>query len=235
MNLKDLVRNLQIEMNKQGESLTLDGDFGPKTQSALDKFILKLNLSKKPVVTPVLDDAFIRAPWLRYLAPLIGLSESMFKLNDILAPHWHQVGLPQFKDLKGSVHAWCSLAADWAMFKAGIKGTGNAMALSWRTWGKSCPYWFGSVLGIRHASGGGHVTFFLYWVDESKKLAACLGGNQGDEVNVTVYNLSGNAKGHDEVVNGPRWPNGFPDGVILSPDAAKVLIAQVPKQSGSTT
>lgn len=235
MNLKDLVRNLQIEMNKQGESLTLDGDFGPKTQSALDKFILKLNLSKKPVVTPVLDDAFIRAPWLRYLAPLIGLSESMFKLNDILAQHWHQVGLPQFKDLKGSVHAWCSLAADWAMFKAGIKGTGNAMALSWRTWGKSCPYWFGSVLGIRHASGGGHVTFFLYWFDESKKLAACLGGNQGDEVNVTVYNLSGNAKGHDEVVNGPRWPNGFPDGVILSQDAAKVLIAQVPKQSGSTT
>lgn len=235
MNLKDLVRNLQIEMNKQGESLSLDGDFGPKTQSALDKFDLTLNLSKKPIIPAVLDDAFIRSPWLRYLAPLIGLSEYMFKLNDILAPHWPQVGLPQFKDLKGRDHAWCSLAADWAMFKAGIKGTANAMALSWRTWGKECPYWFGSVLGIRHASGGGHVTFFLYWVDESKRLAACLGGNQGDEVNVTVYNLSGNKAGKDEVVNGPRWPIGFPDGSILGPSAVKAIIASVPKQSGSTT
>lgn len=235
MNLKDLVKKLQIELNKQGESLSLDGDFGPKTQAALDRFDLTLGLSKKPVSSTISDDAFLRAPWLRYMTPLIGLSEYMFKLNDILAPHWPMVGLPQFKDLKGRDHAWCSLAADWAMFKAGIRGTRNAMALSWRTWGKECPYWFGSVLGIRHASGGGHVTFFLYWVDESKKLAACLGGNQGDEVNVTVYNLSGNAKGHDEVVNGPRWPQGFPDGIILSATDAKALIASVPKQSGSTT
>lgn len=75
MNLKDLVKKLQIEMNKQGESLSLDGDFGPKTKAAIDKFDLAMTLSKKPVVAPVLDDAFIRAPWLRYLAPLIGLSE----------------------------------------------------------------------------------------------------------------------------------------------------------------
>lgn len=235
MNLKDLVKKLQIELNKQGESLSLDGDFGPKTQAALDRFDLKLGLSKKPVSAPISYDDFLSAPWLRYMTTLIGLSEYMFKLNEILAPHWPMVGLPQFKDLNGSDHAWCSLAADWAMFKAGIRGTRNAMALSWRTWGKECPYWFGSVLGIRHASGGGHVTFFLYWVDESKKLAACLGGNQGDEVNVTVYNLSGNAKGHDEVVNGPRWPHGFPAGIILSATDAKALIASVPKQSGSTT
>lgn len=53
MNLKDLVKKLQIEMNKQGESLVLDGDFGPKTKAALDKFDLAMTLSKKPVVTPV--------------------------------------------------------------------------------------------------------------------------------------------------------------------------------------
>lgn len=61
MNLKDLVRNLQIEMNKQGESLTLDGDFGPKTQAALDKFTLAMTLSKKQKNDPILDDGDLPA------------------------------------------------------------------------------------------------------------------------------------------------------------------------------
>lgn len=234
MKLKELVRKLQIQLNQQGESLTLDGDFGPKTEAALQKFNLVMSLTKKPIENTISDDAFLRAPWIRHAISLIGMSENNFKLNEILAPHWGQVGLPGYKDLKGRVHAWCSLFADWCMTKAGFKGTKDAMALSWRTWGKECPYWFGSILGIKHANGGGHVTFFLYWVDEGNRFAACLGGNQGDEVNVTIYNLSGNKAVKDEVINGPRWPIGFPDGIKLSANEARALIASVPKQSGST-
>lgn len=235
MTVKDLVKKLQIELNKQGESLSLDGDFGPKTEAALNKYDLTLSVSKKPVSIPILDAGdFKIAPWLKYGLPLMGLSEYTQTLNDILVPWWAKVGLPQFKNLRTSEHAWCALFIDWLFNQAGFKGTGSAAAASFRTWGKQCPFWFGSVLSIQHASGGNHVTCFLYWVDEANKKAACFGGNQGDEVRVSVYDLSGNAKGKDEVKGGPRWPIGFSDGVFLSPDEAKKLISSIPKEGGGT-
>jgi uncharacterized protein (TIGR02594 family) len=233
MDKKDLIKKLQLAMNAMGENLTVDGDFGPKTQAASEKYDFSLTCKKKEIIQS--DGRWFGASWVGYMAALIGLNERTDTLNLILAPHWKNVGLPQFKDLRGGEHAWCSLAMDWAMTKAGFKGTANAMALSWRTWGKSCPYWFGAVLGIRHASGGGHVTTFLYWVDESAKKAACLGGNQGDEMNISVYNLSGNNKGHDEVINGPRWPINAADGQFVPISEIKKQIAALPKNSGSTT
>lgn len=240
MELKQLIKKLQIEMNKAGESLSLDGDFGPKTQAASDRFDFSITASKKAVQTPVLDephfsDIFLRAPWLKKASGLLGMDERMTSLNAILAPHWAMVGLHGFKDLIGSGHAWCSLFADWAMVQAGLKGTGSAGAASWRTWGKSCPYWFGAALGIRHASGGGHITFFLYWVDEQNSLAACFGGNQGDKVCISVYNLSGNHNGHDEVINGPRWPIGFPDGQIVAKKLAMSAFNGSLEAASSTT
>jgi len=183
------------------------------------------------------ESGWYGAPWVRFGVPYRNLSETDPTLNKVLVPHWAKMGGLEYKTLSGNEHAWCSLFIDWSMTQAGHKGTGNAMASSWRTWGNKGDYWFGAVLGIRHASGGGHVTFFLYWVDKAKHLAACMGGNQGNHLNVTCYNLSGNHSGQDEVVNGPRWPAGVDSGKEVSKD--DVLKAhpelRVGAGAGSTT
>lgn len=195
----------------------------------------------EPVVVPpgptgskATAENFFNAVWVKVGIPLLGMYEWEKRLSDILVPWWKKVYL-SFSSLVGRNNAWCSLVMDYLIVKAGYKGTSNAMALSWRTWGKSCPYWFGAVLGLRHASGGGHVTIFLYWIDKSRKIAACMGGNQGDEFNVSAYNLSGNAAGFEEVVGGPRWPFGAPDGVELTAAQVQALFKHTVKGKGSTT
>lgn len=42
MNIKELVKKLQNELNDHGENLKVDGDFGPKTQSALKNYSIVL-------------------------------------------------------------------------------------------------------------------------------------------------------------------------------------------------
>lgn len=166
----------------------------------------------------VLADQFedFGAPHVFANIDLLGLDETDPRLIARYGPEWAHEGLPGYKTLAGNDHAWCSNRANADFRKVGVKGTDSAAAASWRTWGRGCPYWFGSTLGLRHASGGAHVTTFLYWIDEANRIAACYGGNQGNKLSIAPYNLGGNARGHDEVVNGPRWSKDRPDGIIIS-------------------
>jgi hypothetical protein len=178
--------------------------------------------------------AFFNAPWIKLGVSLLGMLEHDPRLAKILVPWWKRVGLSSFSSLVGKNNAWCSLVMDYLIVQSGFKGTSNAMALSWRTWGKPCPYWFGSILGLRHASGGGHVTIFLYWIDEQRKIAACMGGNQSNAFNVTAYNLSGNRAGFEEVVNGPRWPKDCPNGSSIPASEAQKVFKHTVVGAGST-
>lgn len=146
--------------------------------------------------------------WVEHLEGRIGWSE--FDHDRQIAKDWPLCGL-SYKTVIGTTHAWCGLACEIALHSGGLKGPhGSAGAASWAKFGEPCSYICGAFLPIRHKSGGHHITVFLYWVDKDKRLAACLGGNQGDRYRVSTYNLSGNKAGHDEVVPGPRWPKGYP-------------------------
>lgn len=53
MNLETVIRQLQKKMNELGENLVVDGQFGPKTQYALEKYDVQISLTEKPDGPPV--------------------------------------------------------------------------------------------------------------------------------------------------------------------------------------
>lgn len=217
MTLKELFVNLQIELNSRGEYLLVDGDAGPLTQAALAKYDVVLSahaVAHAPPPPKTTED--FGAPWIFANLDLLGRTETDPELNARYVPEWKLEGLPGYTTLAGNSHAWCSVRENADKRKVGVKGTNSAGAASWSEWEKKCPYWFGATLDIKHAGGGRHVNDFLYWIDEANKIAACLGGNQGNKFSIASFNLSGNAHGHDEVVAGPRWSTACPDGRLVS-------------------
>lgn len=52
MNLADLIKSVQESMNKKGESLTVDGNFGPKTRAAAEKYDFHVEAIKDDM-TPI--------------------------------------------------------------------------------------------------------------------------------------------------------------------------------------
>lgn len=218
---------LQKKLNALGAKLVEDGIYGPLTKAAEAKY-----LSKPEAPKPVADDYF-GAPWIGSYIHLLGRSETDAQLNKELVPEWAKEGLPGYKTLAGNTHAWCSVLANASFRKVGVKGTNSAGAASWSKWGRKCPFWFGAALDIKHRSGGRHIAFFLYWIDEAKKIAAVYGGNQGNKLSIVSQSI--NSSG-DVCVTGPRWSKELPDGQFVS--KAEVLKAypllKVGGSAGST-
>lgn len=88
-------------------------------------------------------------------------------------------------------YAWCSAFMNWVAKKAGLPYTKNLMARSWLTVGKEvkkpeigdiCVFCRGSI----NASTG-HVSIFIR--EDGDKIF-CLGGNQSDQVNISIYSKS---------------------------------------------
>jgi len=96
--------------------------------------------------------------------------------------------------------SWCSSFVNWALYKAGIKGTQSAAARSWLNWGRELKVpRVGAVVVLwrgKKDSWQGHVAFY---VREDEKYYYLLGGNQNNEVNISPYLKSR--------VLGIRWPS----------------------------
>lgn len=84
---------------------------------------------------------------------------------------------------------WCSSFVNWAFWRAGIEGTDNALAASWKYWGQKVDLedWRpGDVMVLkRKRRRGGYHVLFPYGVD--RRHVAGLGGNQSDAVQMSVY------------------------------------------------
>lgn len=217
--------------------VTADDWFGDETLKALQKLqkanglkgtgvipadggqtLKLLGLSFKPpgedeTAAPPKTDNFFGAPWVGANIDLLGRSETDPELNARYVPEWKLEGLPGYKTLSGNTHAWCSVRENADMRKVGVKGTNSAGAASWSKWGRKCPFWFGASLDIKHKGGGRHIGDFLYWVDEKRKIAAVLGGNQGNKFSIVATNLSGSG---DTLVAGPRWSKDVADGQFVT-------------------
>lgn len=153
------------------------------------------------------------APWVFANIDLLGLDETDPKLNARYVPEWKLEGLPSYTSLAGNSRAWCSLKVNADLRKVGVKGTNSAAASSWSKWGRKSPFWFGSILDISHQSGGRHVCFFLYWLDEKKGICATMDGNKSNKFCIAKTTLSAKA---DKLVTGPRWPIDQKDGYTVS-------------------
>lgn len=98
---------------------------------------------------------------------------------------------------------WCSSFVNWCFRKAGIDGTYNAAAKSWIAWGQESVPMRGAVVVLHSKSGGGyHVGFF---VDSTPTSVRLLGGNQGNRVKESTFELS-----RFDIV-AVRWPEEVPD------------------------
>lgn len=188
MTLKDLVKKLQAEMNAQGESLSLDGDPGPKTQSALAKFDVALVLSKRPVEKPVLDGVFEQPiDWAR---GELGQKEILGSKDNPRIRWYHthcaNIGSKEHPDEV----AWCSSFLNAAADECGMKKTDNALANSWDRYGEDSGDMVeeGDIVTIKHASGGRHVTLANRAFNRRKDSTfEGLGGNQGNQVKVSTF------------------------------------------------
>lgn len=235
MTEKDFIKALQTALNSRGEKLTVDGDLGSKTRAALLKYHIDISASLAPVIAPppIAQGDFFGAPWIGIDIDLLGRDETDKEMNARFVPEWALEGLSGYKTLAGNRHAWCSLLVNHKLRKAGVKGTNSAGASSHSKWGKKSPFWFGATLDIQHKSGGRHVNFFLYWIDEKKKLAATMDGNRGNKYCVAITDLSGRG---DKLVTGPRWSNDVADGreVSMAEVLAKYPFLKVGSVGGST-
>jgi uncharacterized protein (TIGR02594 family) len=78
--------------------------------------------------------------------------------------------------------AYCAAFANWCLGRAGFKGTGNALALSFKKWGRPTrdnQPGLGAVALVKLEGGSYHVTFVAGISRDGKRIAT-LGGNQGN-------------------------------------------------------
>lgn len=90
-------------------------------------------------------------------------------------------------ELDDSEVPWCSCFANWAIQKAGGRGTRSAAARSWLRWGKHLDKpEVGCIVVFERGNNGwsGHVAFVVSFDHDSIE---CLGGNQGNDLRVTTY------------------------------------------------
>jgi len=202
-----------LQKLQKANGLRSSGIIGPKTLA-----LLKLEVSPaEDSSPPPKSDNYFGAPWIGMRNDLLGRSEDDSALSEWLVPEWKKEGL-NYKSLAGNTYAWCSVMVNACLRAIGVKPTNSAGAASWSKWENNSPFWFGAVLPIKHKSGGRHVCFFLYWIDETKKIAATKDGNRSNKYAICVTDLSG--KG-DTLVGGPRWSSSVANG--SSPSMAQVL------------
>lgn len=97
---------------------------------------------------------------------------------------------------------WCSAFVNWCFLQVGIQGTNSAAARSWANWGEKLdqprP---GCVVVFRRRTSTwkGHVGFYFGPAPNGRIYV--LGGNQGNQVNITSYNPDGFL-----ILLGYRWP-----------------------------
>jgi uncharacterized protein (TIGR02594 family) len=103
-------------------------------------------------------------------------------------------------------YAYCATFANWCLVRAGYVGSHNAMAISFKNWGrptKGGKPAFGAVAVIQFPKGGNHVTFIIGKKGNGRYIT--LGGNQGDSHAVSKSSVPASW------VIALRYPTDYPD------------------------
>lgn len=212
MTFKEFIRKLQIRLNEQGENLSVDGDPGPKTQAALERYDIEITAKKKAVVTgPSIERP--QNPSYLEAKKYAGKTEFDSKFGGWLSGFWKKVGLPNYKTIIGSSFAWCALFVVAMQSETGQKYIASAAARSHAKTGieinwKKDGIPRGAIVHLNNAGNcssgsNNHVTFADgdCTAEELSKSGATFpgfGGNQGNAVKRSTYAAS--------KICAVRWP-----------------------------
>ena len=224
------VTNLQKNLKQIGiVPLADDGFFGPQTESAVRVFQEAHKLKIDGVVGPLTQDEITKAlvgqivmpqdgpvPWLAWMKSHIGeVEQSGGKATDFDNEVFSHTS---YGSLDGVMVAGCAATACAALEVSGFKSPHNAAAESFRDFGVECELKPGAVVGFNWEGKKGvhadHVTFCDHIIDGN--VVACLGGNQGHEVKVSIFSRS--------FIDFVRWPLEKLEGVLPPP----VVLAEAP-------
>lgn len=212
MEYSKLIKNLQSAMNLLGEKLSVDGDAGPATRSALKKYDVTLTAKKisEEVAAPVLPkypatNKFhpkfdVPAPYTHLhpydvLRSVQGEKEIYGEKDNPLIAHFHEHSGNLGKHTEGAKFhdevPHCSSALNWAADMSGCRKTDSALAASWDKYNHPREGdWVevGDIVRIAHP--GGHVT--LCAERFNRKLAKTFkgfGSNQGNTIKTSTYSV----------------------------------------------
>ena len=188
------VRSVQERLKALGfDPGPIDGDMGPRTESAIMAFKRAMGLKMRPWVGPQTWELLLEArlelcekelPWLVEAKRGMNLHEvyDNVALRRWLASDKHALGDP-------AKLPWCGDFVETAI-RLAIPGepvpNNPYWALNWRTFGVPTAPTYGAVGSIER-NGGGHV-FFLVGQDRTRYFA--LGGNQSNKVSVVPIDKS---------------------------------------------
>ena len=104
--------------------------------------------------------------------------------NPRVLAYYREAGVPQTRDEV----PWCAAFVGAVLARSGVQGTGSLLARSYESWGRSVPLEEAQrgdvVILSRGQPWQGHVAFYEGAAGSNVYL---LGGNQGDQVNITAY------------------------------------------------
>lgn len=192
------VTNLQKNLTQLGVAkLNPDGIFGDATFAALELFQSAHSLPINGEVDQVTQDAITKAvagqmsaepsPWIGWMHSHIGEVEQTGShatdFDNEVFSH------TSYGNLDGVMEAGCAATACAALEESGLKSPHNAAAESFRHFGSPCELKPGCVVGFNWEGAKGkhadHVTFCDHIIND--ELVACLGGNQGHAVKVSIF------------------------------------------------
>ena len=206
------VVNLQKNLRQLGiVPLDIDGTFGPQTFSAVETFqsahslpitgvvdaLTQANIIKA-LCSQVTDPPDLGVPWLTWMRAHIGeLEETGSPATDFDDEVFHHTS---YGLLDGVMEPGCAATACAALEETLFKSPHSAAAESFRNFGIACPLKPGAIVGFNWKGQKGvhcdHVTFCDHIIDASH--VACLGGNQGHHVKVSIFSIAN--------IDFIRWP-----------------------------
>lgn len=205
------VTNLQKNLTQIGlQGLVADGKFGPQTFIAVEAFQSAHSLPVNGIVdedtyraiTKALVNQLIMpgspAPWVPWLKSHIGEPE---KTGAPATDFDKEVfSHTSYENLTGMMEPGCAATACAALEENGFKSPHNAAAESFRNFGIESELKPGAIVGFNWSGKKGihcdHVSFCDHIIDQAH--VACLGGNQGHEVKVSVFSRN--------CIDFVRWP-----------------------------
>lgn len=214
----DFVRTLQKALNLRGETLQVDGDPGPKTRAALEKYDITITATPK-ASKPATSDSGAKKdpPWYSFAKTFDGKGESDSAFSKMMSAKWPLVGL-NLGTIAKSWAAWCGLAMAVALSGVGIDYQKNgALARNWAKYGQEVNWKVdgipkGAIVQINHTKCGNEASNHVAVANGDCTAAQLLkagatidlyGGNQGNSWKNSTFSAG--------TICAVRWPKDVKD------------------------